>query len=143
MINREAIFVALFNKVSAAAGLVTTSRKLAHWSDVPGIQQPALFQAQGKEMASAGFRLPTKWTLRVHLYVYVHQASVAGQVPATQLNTILDAIETALLPDAGSSEQTLGGLVSHCRIVGEVETDEGTLGDQAVAIIPIEIQANA
>ena len=143
MINRDAIYAALFSKASAAAGFVTASRKLLHWTDVPGIQQPALFQAQGKEMASAGFHLPTKWTLRAHLYVYVHQASVAGQVPATQLNTFVDAIEAALLPEAATGEQTLGGLVSHCRIIGEIETDEGLLGDQAVAIIPIEIQANA
>ena len=35
--------------------------------------------------------------------------------------------------------QTLGGLVSDCWISGKIETDEGALGGQAVAIIPIEM----
>jgi hypothetical protein len=57
-------------------------------------------------------------------------------LPAIALNQLVDAIELALSPGPAFEEQTLGGLVSHCRIVGEIETDEGVLGDQAVAIIP-------
>jgi hypothetical protein len=34
---------------------------------------------------------------------------------------------------------TLGGLVNYCRIEGDIETDEGLLGEQAVAIIPVSI----
>lgn len=142
MITREAIFAALFVKVSSVAGIKTSSRKLKHWSDVAPADKPALFQAQGEEMATAGYRVPTKWMLHASLYVYVHQATIGTDVPSTALNNLLDAIEAALAPDAATGEQTLGGLVSHCRINGKVETDEGVLGDEAVAIIPIEIMAN-
>jgi hypothetical protein len=142
MIDREAIYLALFTLVAGASGLKTTSRKLKHWDDVPAPNQPALFQTQGNETAVAGYRQPTKWTLRAKLYVYAHQNSL-DVLPAIALNQLLNAIELKLAPDLATGEQTLGGLVSHCRIVGEVETDEGVLGDQAVAIIPIEIMANA
>ncbi|HEY8885207.1 MAG TPA: hypothetical protein VIO35_07850 [Chloroflexota bacterium] len=141
MINRETIFAALFSLASNAGSFNTKSRKLVDFGSVSPADQPAFFQTQGKEIATAGYRLPTKWMLHASLYVYVHQSSL-DMLPSTALNNLIGAIELALAPDA-SGEQTLGGLVSHCRIVGTIETDEGTLGDQAVAIIPIEIMANA
>lgn len=141
MINREQIFAALFALVSASSSYKTSSRKLKHWAQVPPAQQPAIFQTQGKEHAVAGYRMPTRWTLHASLYIYAHQNSL-DTLPSTALNGLLDAIELALVPDVATGEQTLGGLVTHCRIVGDIETDEGVLGDQAVAIIPIEILAN-
>jgi len=61
-------------------------------------------------------------------------------VPSVQINQILDELEAALAPPPGPSfKQTLGGLVEHCWINGEIQTDEGTLGNQAVAIIPIRM----
>lgn len=137
--NREAIYQALFDKLATVPGLKTKSRKLKHWTDVPASEQPALFQAQRSEMAatsSGGTAI--RWTMNVDVYVYVKTS--AGTPPATQLNNILDAIETALAPDNPiKNTNTLGGLVVHCRIDGMVETDEGNLGDQAVAIIPVVI----
>jgi len=50
----------------------------------------------------------------------------------------LDEIEKALEPQ-DEETLTLDGLVSHCRIEGEIETDEGMLDTQAVAVIPISI----
>jgi hypothetical protein len=141
MINRETIFAALFTLVSTAASFNTKSRKLKHWNEVSAADQPALFQTQGNETAVAGYRLPTKWTLKASLYVYAHQNAL-DTLPSTALNNLIGSIELALVPDA-SGEQTLGGLVTSCRIVGLIETDEGLLGDQAIAIIPIEIMANA
>lgn len=141
MMNREAIYSALFAKVQSIQGLVTISRKLAHWSDVPPSQQPALFCVQGNQSAIPGDPargLPTKWTLSVDVYVYAR--TDGGQVPGTVMNPILDAIETALKPDNPMTRtQTLGGLVEHCWIEGDVQTDEGALGDQAVSIVPVRI----
>lgn len=137
MINREAIFAALFAAVSSAAQFNTKSRKLKDFGEVSPADQPALFQTQGKETAVSPYRQPTRWTLHASLYVYAHQNSL-DKLPSTALNDLIDAIEAKLAPGP-DGEQTLGGLVSHCRIVGDIETDEGVLGDQAVAIIPIEI----
>jgi len=57
------------------------------------------------------------------------------------LNPLLDAVEAALAPSATTGLQDLGlpAMVQHAYISGKVETDEGVLGDQAVAIVPVEI----
>lgn len=138
--NREAIYQALYDKLAAVPGIKTKGRKLKHWSDVPASQQPALFQAQKNELAHRQQGVGTVWTLTVDVYLYT--STTGSALPSTQLNSIVDAIEAALQPDNPvRNTNTLGGLVQHCRIEGAIETDEGTLGDQAVAIIPIVITA--
>jgi len=140
MTGRENIFSALFSLVSGVPGLVTTSRRLVMWTDVLPEQQPALYQAQRNQHSQprpAG--LPLKWTLLADLYLYVNCGGDPQALAAPLLNNFLDAIEAALAPPVGKPFQTLGDLVQHCWICGEVITDEGTLGAQAVAIIPIEI----
>lgn len=135
--NREAIYSALFAKLQASANYVTTSRRLLHWNDVQSSQQPALFVAQRNEVAVTDRGMPTRWTLNVDVYVYAR--TDGGLNPGPIINPLLDAIEAALAPNAVENAQTLGGLVSWCRIEGAIETDEGTLGDQLVAIIPITL----
>ena len=135
--NREPIYSALFARLIAVPGLVTTSRRLKHWVDVGAQLQPALFQAQRNETAMQVSGLPVKWTFKLDVYLYVR--TDGGQSPGPIINPFLDAIEAALAPNAVETVQTLGGLVKHCWIDGAIETDEGTLGDQAVAIIPITI----
>ena len=139
---REPIYAALWNKVKATPGIVTASRRLQHWADVPKVSQPALYQAQAGEMAMLEHGLPTKWHLSVNLYIYVTAEEDPYASPAPALNAILDAIEAAVGPEL-SGYQTLGGLVYDCKINGKIETLEGVLGGQEVAIVPIEIQVLA
>lgn len=137
--NRETIHAALFAKLSTAAGFATASRRLKHWNDTPAAEQPALFLSHKTESAEPRQGLPTLWTLDFDAYLYARAPDRATS-PSSVLNPMLDAISGAIAPDnATMSAQTLGGLVAHCWIEGSVETDEGTLGDQAVAIIPIRI----
>lgn len=137
---REPIYAALFAKLSNVAGFTTRSRKLKHWSDVGPTEQPALFMAQKGETAQIVRGQPTRWTLSIDVYLYVKTAG--SDAPAQLLNPLLDAITAALAPDNPiENTQTLGGLVHRCWIEGQIETDEGTLGDQAVAIVPINILA--
>ncbi len=138
-ISREAIYSALWSQVSGLAGIVTASRRLKHWDDVPPEQQPALFQTQKDQDPEQKYGLPTKWKLYADLYLYVNSGQDPLAVPAIALNNLVDTIEAALAPSPMSGVQTLGGLVSHCWINGKIETDEGVLGAQAVAIIPVEI----
>lgn len=137
--NREPIYQALFDLVSAAPGLVTKSRKLLHWNDVPATQRPALFQTQKSEAAIQTTGVPTKWMLSVEIYIYVSTLGAAH--PGAVMNPILDAISAALDYKPVGAPQTLGGLVHWARIEGTIATDEGTLGDDAVAIIPVHILA--
>lgn len=138
--NREAIYGGLFAQLSAIPGFVTTSRLLKHWTDVQGDLQPALYQAQGKEIATTKTGLPTEWQLNLTLYVYVRTDGV--NPPAVVLNPLLDAI-TAVIQKRHviNGRNNLGGLpgVEWARIDGTIDTDEGTLGSQAVAIIPVTI----
>jgi hypothetical protein len=141
-ITREPIYGALWDKVKGIVGFNTVSRRLVHWADVPKGEQPALFQAQAGEVAMPARGIPTKWNLRVNFYVYVVANDDPYASPAPALNALLDAIEVALAPDF-TGYQTLGGLVYDCKITGEIETLEGVLGGQEVAMVPIEIQTHA
>ena len=141
MISREPIYSALFALLETAANFAVVGRRLRHWSDVSPAEQPALFMAQKTEIATTkALGAPTVWTLSVDLYLYVH-SSDPYLAPAAVLNPLLDAVETALAPSAATGIQDLGlpGQVEHAYINGKIETDEGVLGDQAVAVVPVEI----
>jgi len=83
---------------------------------------------------------PIVWTLYAEFYIYVH-SSDPYLAPGTILNPLLDALEAALAPAPTTGIQNLGlpEMVQHAYIAGKVETDEGILGDQAVAIVPVEV----
>jgi hypothetical protein len=135
--TREPIFAALFSKIQTVQGVTTFSRVLKHWNDCDPSEQPAIYMAQGNQFASHQSKdTPYKWDLSVNLYVYVRTSD--GIAPATVLNPILDQAESVLTPMHGM-KQTLGGLCDACYIDGEIQTYEGTLGQQEVAIIPIKI----
>jgi hypothetical protein len=141
MIAREPIYAALFALVAAAGDFVTVGRRLRHWSDVAPAEQPALFASQRSESAAVqALGAPTAWTLSVDLYLYVH-SSDPYLAPATVMNPLIDAVEAALQPDAVTGVQNLSlpAMVQHAYIAGKIATDEGVLGDQAVAIVPVEI----
>lgn len=139
--NRQAIADALFALVSALSGFETVSTRLKHWSDVPSAEQPALFQSQGNQTplpppAPGG---PRAWHLDFTLRVYVNTSEAID--PTSVLNPILDDLTALFDANAIGAPQTLGGLVQWARIEGTIETFEGTLGDQEVALIPIRILA--
>jgi hypothetical protein len=97
--------------------------------------------------------MPPVWTLTPTIYLYARATDGDPYAtPGTKMNALIKAVEDALerkstdlLPYGGPEEwsTTLGGLCSHCRISGNIETDEGLLGHQAVAVIPIEILASS
>lgn len=136
--TRETIYAALFSKLVTATGVVTSSRILRMYSEVDPKDQPALFQIQTGETPTQQKTMPVKWTLTVDIYLYIHRGGDPKVIPSQKLNEMVDAIEYALRPDIGGF-QTLGGLVSHCWISGKIQTSEGILGEQEVAIIPIEM----
>ena len=141
MIAREPIYAALFDLVESAAGFVTAERRLRHWSDVAPAEQPALFMTQKSETGAVkALGAPTVWSLAVELYLYAH-SSDPHLSPASILNPLVDAVEAALAPMPATGMQDLGlpSMVQHAYIAGKIDTEEGVLGDQAIAIIPIEI----
>lgn len=139
--TREPIYAALFAALSAAPGFVTLSRRLRHWDDVQPSEQPAFFQSQTGESARTVSGQPTVWTLNLEIYVYA--AIQPGQAPGPVLNPLVDGISNIInTPHVISGRQNLGlSNVAYCRVEGNVQIDEGTLDNQAVAIIPVVILA--
>jgi hypothetical protein len=136
--TRELIYSALFDKVKSINGIKTSSRILEHYNDVSPRDQPALYQTQISETPTQMRGMPVKWNLKINLHLYINRGGDHRIIPSQEINRYIDLIEVALKPDIDGF-QTLSGLVSHCWISGTIMTSEGLLGDQEVAIIPIEI----
>lgn len=150
--DREAIMAALFERIAAAHPWATASRKLVVWQDLANVQQPAVYVTAGSQNASYRMPgLPPVWTLRATVLVYTRHDD-PGEVPESGMNAAITAVETALeklateaahpldAPGTGWNT-TLGGRVVYARVDGDIETDEGALGEQAVAIIPVVMLA--
>jgi hypothetical protein len=141
MIIREAIYAALWTLGSGAGSFASANRRLRHWADVAPAEQPALFMSEkGGHAQIKKLGAPIVWTLFAEFYIYVHSSDPYA-APATIINPLLDALERALAPSAATGIQNLGlpQMVQHAYIAGKIETDEGVLGDQAIAIVPVEI----
>lgn len=139
-LNREAVYGAVFAKLSGIAGVTTASRRLRHIEEMQQEEFPAVFQVQQDESWDGKVNLPTKKTFNVEWWVYVGEPDLA-LAPSTKLNAFLDTIDE-LFGSGGSSGlsvDTLGGLVFNATINGKIEIIEGVLGDRALAIIPIRV----
>lgn len=142
-VSRQTIDQALFGvlKDNLPPSVKTVSRKLKGWDDVPASQQPAVFLVKRTEYVERKRGFPSKVLAKFDIVVYVHTGGVSSVVPADMLNPILDSVCAAFEPNDGQYIQTLGlpETVSHAAINGEILTDEGVLGDQAFAVIPVEV----
>lgn len=134
-----ALFAALPGKTTdmPAGPFVTKSRRLKHWNDVNPTEQPACFTNQlPAKITYEGNSPAARWVLPVDVYLYVYDATETDG--GTLVNTLVDQV-TAALDGTELALQTLGGAVYWARVVGPVETDEGKLGPQGMAIIPVEL----
>lgn len=137
--NFEPYYAALFELLKFPE-LNTRSRRLRHWSEVPSGDQPALFMIQTGESSTNERGKPSKWFLGVELYLYV-SVEDENVAPSTIMNPILAKIRDRFTPSPGMPSQDLGfpNQVSHCWISESIEIYDGFLGNQAVALIPMEI----
>lgn len=139
--NRDPIFDALFERFSGITGLVTMDRRWRMWTDLDRqTQLPALFQREVGEdyPARPAQGLPPRRTLHVELWLYTKLDPAVANDPAG-LNAMLDLVEAALAPPPGIGRLTLGGLVYHCWIEGQVDKDPGDLDGVGKAVVPIRI----
>lgn len=138
--SREAIYAALFALVKSAAPFKLTSRRLKLWADVNSSQKPALFVVQRPQTYVQGSTAtPQKVTLEAEIIIYTDAGKDPNFIPATELNTLVDAVDQALAGSVITGNQTLGGLVAHCWIEGKVFIDPGDLDGDGLAIIPVKI----
>lgn len=137
-VSRETIYAALFALLTEAAGFHTVSRVPLPVADIPNANFPVLEQLAAREDAtSQGLNLPLKWSIKVQLMVYANTANVPNTDAA--LNALLDSIETALAPNKATGYQTLGGLVTQCKIFGSILKDAGFQSGIGAAAIAIEL----
>jgi len=141
---RERIYAALFSLLSRAAGFGTATRRIREYADVDQATQPALLQVELGEKWNTRVGAPPVVTLAARLFLYCESNDPTTPV-ATQMNALLDAVTAALaspLAPHGAFRQTLGGLVQHAGIAGEITIAEGLSG-QSEAMIPLEILVNS
>jgi hypothetical protein len=144
--SRETVSSALFSLLQTATfsspvgGFTTwasSSRKLLLFSDVPMLARPALFLTEHHENSTyQSENTPVKMTIMYNVFVYTNAA--ANVIPAQDQNVIMDAIDAALAPNI-NGVQTLGGLVSHCRIDGQTLKDPGDIDGDGLLWFPIRV----
>jgi hypothetical protein len=150
--RRTEIYEALLERFRAIQAVRTVGQRLKAFDDVPETEQPALFVVSADEAPQyQGKGLPTIWRLTYKLFLY---ARIPDGDPLASgyevLHSLLTDIEDALRATAEETgahasawDTTLGGLCAYARISGAVVKDEGEFGEQAVAVIPIEVLTTA
>lgn len=148
-VDREAIYAALFAHFQVWLGglFVTMSRRHIMPPQLAVEAQPAFFFVQAKEQRAGNLTgQQNKLALHGFLIVYL-PAPETNQLPgsetqlaSTRLNAMFKAIDDALTPDnVQTGKFTIGGLVTHCWIEGDLDQDPGIFTSQAAAIIPLHI----
>lgn len=149
-IDREAIWVALQALFQTRVGtkFQTLGRQHVRPPSLSPEQQPACFVVEVRETRTPRpSGLPGKITLAGFIILYfqapqpqIEDTGAETEIGATILNSLLRAVDEALLPDDfANGTLTLGGLVQHCWLEGEVDYDPGILTQQGAAILPLRI----
>lgn len=142
MATREPIYAALFAlgetiKWGFGDTFAFTARRVKLWDDIS--EFPALCQGEHGEAITQTTRMPSKRTFMAEWYIYHRVGKDPNAVPAKTNNEILDAIEAVLKPAAGQETQTLGGLVHHCWIDGNILKVPGDIDGDGLIVVPIHI----
>ena len=155
LVTREQIALALFALVDTTvrnsltglglvSGLVTSGRKLRPLDAVTTTEMPALFQSQlGEDQdypPAKMVAIPAKRTMHFLFTLYTADHLESTVLAITQLNAMVDAIETSMYGTGLTPVQTLGGIVTYARIEGKVDIAEDYMQTgKSVAVIQIEV----
>lgn len=146
---REQVYAALFTQLTGAllapAGpFKTMSRRWQDPSQIVPADRPALYQVQKEEVAKTSvIGIPILWKVGLDLVVYTAGGSEPGIVQSTELNRLLDLLETALQNAIPGMALSLARQVTCCRIEGKIEIVENVQGTMAMAVVPILVEITA
>ena len=141
-VARDPIYAALFALLQAVPGLQTVQRGYTTHQNAPAAACPWLCVVAGAEDGQwKGPALGAVWTLNAELLLYVHANNAAPQNPEVLASQLIDAIERQVQGTLPVGEQTLGGLVPHCRLAGKLERFPPIDSDYYIAVLPVEIRA--
>lgn len=140
--SRETIAAALFALLNTAAmktTFKTISRRPRLWDET--IEMPALYLAQPEEQAvhKQGTATAGEITVPFDIIIYTNSGLDPNVSPDTELNNCLDALEAALASVPPNQPQTLGGLVHHTWIDGQITRTPGYLDGRGAAFLTISV----
>jgi hypothetical protein len=147
----ESVYAALFTMLQGATfqsgfSIKTFSRAVDAPPKVPAIDQPALVLVggpmHGEQSQVFTGSSTTRWTLTALAIIYVRADSAAMQqdpLPSTIANYLVWGIVNAFATSPPTERQTLGGLVYHAWIEGEIAPH--LISEQIVIAIPIYMLA--
>ncbi len=144
-VPRETVAAALLTllqgtQIGGNPAFLTTGRRARVWSDVTPGDQPALFVIHPGERALQDQALGlTKWMLHFDILIYLRADASPTAVPDTAINAILDAIDAQMQSKPPAERQTLGGVVYHAWIEGDIFIDSGILDQQVAIMIPVHV----
>lgn len=151
-LDREPIVAALAARLKARCpSLKDVTRLYRPYNRVEAEEKPLAIVVVGSQRGDVRRGAPSTWTLQLPVYLYTHadEASLST-VPSTQLNALVKEIEDALERDTAAETPSLMdelystnlGLknVYVCRLTS-VETDEGLLQPEGVAVLTVEVTA--
>lgn len=119
-------------------GFLYSSARLQTWDDCP--QQPAIYTpGGGGERWTTVSNLLPKRDLEFPIFIYQDVGkNLSHPDPGMENDLIMDALEQRILQsDTPDGRQTLGGLVHHARIEGEVSKDSGDLDGQGIIMFSV------
>lgn len=142
----EAVYAALLSQLKTATfgggiKLVTAERVIEPPQQIASANQPALVLINGPVRVEQKEFALGKWTFTAVAAVYLWAEEDQATLAASQANYVVWGLQAALLStDRGQYEkQTLGGLVYHCWVEGDVLTE--VQAQQVVITVPIMILA--
>lgn len=148
-VSRETVSAALLTLLGATQFTIpggspqtfqTVGRNAAIWSNVPAGDQPALQLIHSGEQVvqNTAYGL-AKYALHFEVLIYARADASPNAVADTMINAMLDAIDAQMQSTPPGERQTLGGIVYHAWIEGEILIDTGILDQQVAILIPIKV----
>lgn len=143
MSTRENIGTALLATLAAAAGVAVASRRFTPIDEVAPGDMPYLILLQDQETEDNAFYAAGGQTslkkLHFKALLYALGDGTENSLPITQLNNMVDAIETALRSKAPIQQQLNVAGIQWASINGTISFDGGSYGNLGVALIPLEV----
>ena len=142
VVTRNQIMNALLALFDDMKTVTTVSRRFKDMTQTSqSALMPYLALTRPKEIypPRASIQLPPKrtWTCFAEIFLSVGQNQ--SVIPDEAVCNIMDEIDAVIKPPVGKQVQTLGGLVDHCYIEGEVIEVPGDLDGIGFIRIPIKI----
>ena len=144
-VAREVVATALFNllkatQVNGSSPFVSMGQNPKIWSKLTPGDQPAMYLVDiGETVVQNQAYGLSKYLLHFEILIYVRADASPAAIPATQLRTLRDAIDAQMQSIPPGERQTLGNVVYHAWIEGEVLVDTGILDQQCVVMIPVKV----